>query len=125
MPDHGVVEARVANALDLLLTACEPGDFERVRDAVFFWQDALSNDRDPPAFVEALASGLRDALDQARDVNEGLETCHIAIVWPSRGTTARFRFDAEGAGDELSEIVLAAVRRALTGAASSEPEVPA
>jgi hypothetical protein len=120
--DHGVVEARVANALDALLGACEGGDFERARDAVPFWQDALSDEREPPAFAEALASAVADALDLARDASKREDSCHIAIVWPHQGVSARFRFDTAGAGDELSEIVRATVRRALTGAAMAELE---
>jgi hypothetical protein len=70
--------------------------------------------------VEVLGSGVRDALDLARDADDRLDTCHVSIVWPGRGTTMRFRFDALGAGDELAKIILAAVRRAVSGVAIAE-----
>jgi hypothetical protein len=71
-------------------------------------------------FVELHGSGVRDAFDLARDADDRLDTCHVSIVWPGRDATVRLRFNAPGAGDELSEIILAAVRRAVTGAAIAE-----
>ena len=113
-------EARVASGMESLLSAIEAGDWERARDAVHFWEDELAERDEPVRFGEVLGSGVRDALDLARDADDRVDTCHVSIVWPGRGTTVRFRFDALGAGDEFSEIILAAVRRAVTGAAIKE-----
>jgi len=85
-------EARVARGMESLLSGIAAGDWERARDAVPFWDDERAERDEPVRFVEVMGLGVCDALDLARDANNQLDTCHVSIVWPGRGTTVRFRF---------------------------------
>lgn len=114
MSGHGL-EARIAAALDVLFAVAETCDAERVRDAIYLWEDLRYEADDDPDSVELFGAGIRAALEAAAARSGGRAVCILALEYPTRNVRARWTFPETGAEEDDAELVRARVAQALSG----------
>lgn len=115
MSKYTMNEERIGHAMNEIIAVVDDAGFDAARDALSTWDDLVLSDQDMTGWASRISHGLRHVLDRAEDDYNELDTCHVSIVWPHRGSSIAFRMEANGADGEFAEAVRQAVERALAG----------